>query len=213
MANYFSQFNREFLFELPEGITGNYLKIADAKEKYGDDVIEVVAYGISTNHSPKAVSERNAWIATEEEFINVPMFQLPEVEKMMKRGDKLSVKFGTTKDLHPYAWIESKNVAGFKYLLNRSRLIFLVRYIEKGEVLEYTGDPMQSDTLKEGEDYQLYMLKQFIEGGQKLQYTPLFREYNDKISANKAMFKGTVFFRIPRTKENLDYLREKNQPI
>ena len=136
-----------------------------------------------------------------------------EVEKMMKRGDKLSVKFGTTKDLHPYAWIESKNVAGFKYLLNRSRLIFLVRYIEKGEVLEYAGDPMQSDTLKEGEDYQLYILKQFIEGGQKLQYTPLFREYNDKISAQKAMFKGTVFFRIPRTKENLDYLREKNQPI
>ena len=136
-----------------------------------------------------------------------------EVEKMMKRGDKLSVKFGTTKDLHPYAWIESKNVAGFKYLLNRSRLIFLVRYIDKGEIIEYAGDPMQSDTLKEGEDYQLYMLKQFIEGGQKLQYTPLFREYNDKISANKAMFKGTVFFRIPRTKENLDYLREKNQPI
>jgi hypothetical protein len=136
-----------------------------------------------------------------------------EVEKMMKRGDKLSVKFGTTKDLHPYAWIESKNVAGFKYLLNRSRLIFLVRYIDKGEIIEYAGDPMQSDTLKEGEDYQLYMLKQFIEGGQKLQYTPLFREYNDKISAQKAMFKGTVFFRVPRTKENLDYLREKNQPI
>ena len=136
-----------------------------------------------------------------------------EVEKMMKRGDKLSVKFGTTRDLHPYAWIESKNVAGFKYLLNRSRLIFLVHYIDKGEIIEYAGDPMQSDTLKEGEDYQLYLMKQFIEGGQKLQYTPLFREYNDKISAQKAMFKGTVFFRVPRTKENLDYLREKNQPI
>lgn len=136
-----------------------------------------------------------------------------EVEKMMKRGDKLSVKFGTTKDLHPYAWIESKNVAGFKYLLNRSRLIFLVHYIDNGEIIEYAGDPMQSDTLNEGEDYQLYLMKQFIEGGQKLQYTPLFREYNDKISAQKAMFKGTVFFRIPRTKENLDYLREKNQPI
>lgn len=136
-----------------------------------------------------------------------------EVEKMMKRGDKLSVKFGTTKDLHPYAWIESKNVAGFKYLLNRSRLIFLVHYIDKGEIIEYAGDPMQSDTLKEGEDYQLYLMKQFIEGGQKLQYTPLFREYNDKISAQKAMFKGTVFFRIPRTKENLDYLREMKQPI
>lgn len=81
--NYFSQFNKEFLFELPESIQGNYLKIADAHTKYGDDVIEVIAFGISTNHSPKAVSERNAWVATEEEFINVPGFQLPEVEKMM----------------------------------------------------------------------------------------------------------------------------------
>ena len=136
-----------------------------------------------------------------------------EVEKMMKRGDKLSVKFGTTKDLHPYAWIESKNVAGFKYLLDETRLINLIHYLDKGEVAEYTGDPMNSDTLNKGEDYQLYMMKQFIEGGQNLQYTPLFREYNDKISAQKAMFKGTVFFRVPRTKENLDYLREKNQPI
>ena len=136
-----------------------------------------------------------------------------EVEKMMKRGDKLSVKFGTTRDLHPYAWIESKNVAGFKYLLDITRLINLIHYLDKGEVIEYTDDPMNSDTLKEGEDYQLYMMKQFIEGGQKLQYTPLFREYNDKISAQKVMFKGTVFFRVPRTKENLDYLREKNQPI
>ena len=42
-----------------------------------------------------------------------------EIVKMMKRGDKLSVKFGTTKDLHPYAWVESKNVEGFKYLLDR----------------------------------------------------------------------------------------------
>ena len=136
-----------------------------------------------------------------------------EVEKMMKRGDKLSVKFGTTKDQHPYAWVESKNVAGFKYLLDETRLINLVHYLDKGEVAEYAGDPMQSDMLEEGQDFQLEMLKRFIEGGQKLQYTPLFREYNDKISANKAMFKGTVFFRIPRTKENLDYLREKNQPI
>ena len=83
VRNYFSQFNKEFLFELPESIQGNYLKIADAHEKYLDAVIEVIAFGISTNHSPKAVSERNAWIATEDEFINVPGFQLAEVERMM----------------------------------------------------------------------------------------------------------------------------------
>lgn len=83
--NYFSQFNKEFLFELPEAIQGNYLKIDEAVEKYSEGVvIEVIAFGISTNHSPKAVSERNAWVATEEEFINVPAFQLPEIEKMMQ---------------------------------------------------------------------------------------------------------------------------------
>lgn len=88
---YFSNFNKEFLFELPEDIKGNYLKIADAVEKYGDGVIiPVIAFGISTNHSPKAVSERNAWIATEDEFINVPAFQLPEIEKMM--ADSNAVK-------------------------------------------------------------------------------------------------------------------------
>jgi len=136
-----------------------------------------------------------------------------ELVKMMKRGEKLSVKFGITKDLHPYAWIESKNVEGFKYLLDETRLANLINYLNKGDVIEYAGDPMQSDTLKDGENFQFGMMKKFIEGGQRLQYTPQFREYRETISAKRQMFKGSVFFRIPRTKENLDYLREMMQPI
>jgi len=136
-----------------------------------------------------------------------------EVEKMMKRGDKISVKFGTTKTQHPYAWVESKTVAGFKYELDAERTNNLIHYMATGEVCEYAGDPMRSDTVEATEDYQLEVMKQFIESGQTLQYTPLFREYNDKISAMKSMFKGTVFFRIPRTTENLDYLREHQQDI
>jgi hypothetical protein len=136
-----------------------------------------------------------------------------EVIRMMKRGDKLSVKFGTTKAQHPYAWVESKTVAGFKYELDAERTNHLINYLMNGEVSEYAGDPMQSDTVEDGEDYQLEVMKQFIESGQTLQYTPLFREYNDKISAMKSMFKGTVFFRIPRTTENLEYLREHKQSV
>ena len=136
-----------------------------------------------------------------------------EVMKMMNRGDKLSVKFGTTKTQHPYAWVESKTVAGFKYELDTERADHLINYLITNEVIEYAGDPMMSDTVEVGEDYQLEVMKQFIENSQTLQYTPLFREYNDKISAKKEMFKGTIFFRIPRTKENLDYLREMKQPI
>lgn len=136
-----------------------------------------------------------------------------EVMKMMTRGDRLSVKFGTTKNQHPYAWVESKTVAGFKYELDAERAKNLIKYMVTGEVSDYSGDLMQSDTLEANEDYQWEVMKQFIENGQTLQYTPLFREYNDKISAMKSMFKGTVFFRIPRTTKNLDYLREHLQNI
>jgi hypothetical protein len=136
-----------------------------------------------------------------------------EVIKMMNRGDKLSVRFGTTKTQHPYAWVESKTVKGFKYELDVERAKNLIHYMATGKVCEYAGDPMQSDTLEAGEDYQWEVMQQFIVSGQTLQYTPLFREYNDKISAMKSMFKGTVFFRIPRTTENLNYLREHQQNV
>lgn len=136
-----------------------------------------------------------------------------EVMKMMKRGDKFSVRFGTTKTQHPYAWVESKTVAGFKYELDEERTNNLIHYMVTGEIIEYAGDPMQSYTVEAGEDYQFEIMKLFIENGQTLQYVPPFREYPDRISASKAMFKGTVFFRIPRTPENLDYLREHKQNI
>lgn len=136
-----------------------------------------------------------------------------EVVKMMKRGEKLSVKFGITKTQHPYAWVESKTVAGFKYELDAKRVDNLIHYMMTGEVSEYAGDPMQSDIVEEGEDFQLEMMKQFIENSLTLQFVPLFREYPDRISAIKAMFKGTVFFRIPRTAKILDYLREHKQNV
>ena len=136
-----------------------------------------------------------------------------EVVKMMNRGDKLSVQFGTTKTQHPYARVESKTVAGFKYELDGERANNLINYMLTGEVASYAGDPMQSDIVKAGEDYQFEMMKQFIENGQTLQYIPLFRDYPSRISAMKAMFKGIVTFHIPRTEENLDYLREHKQDI
>ena len=136
-----------------------------------------------------------------------------EVMKMMKRGDKLSVEFGTTKTQHPCAWVESKTVDKFMYELDVERKNNLINYMATGEVCEYGGDPMQSETIEAGEDYQLEMMKQLIENRQTLQYVPLFREYPGKISAKRSMFRGTVFFRIPRTSENLDYLREHEQDI
>ncbi len=136
-----------------------------------------------------------------------------EVMRMMNRGDKLSVKYGTTKSHHPYAKVESKTVAGFKYELNAERANNLIHYMMTGEVSEYAGDPMQSDTLEVDEDYQWEVMKQFVENGQTLQYVPRFIGSPNRISAYKAMFKGTIFFCIPCTTENLDYLREHQQNV
>lgn len=88
-SSYFSQFNREFLFELPEDLMAlpkeeKYLGTAEAAERYGDEVVPIIAFGISTNHSPKAKTERNGWVATESNIINVPAHQIPEIEKMMQ---------------------------------------------------------------------------------------------------------------------------------
>ena len=135
-----------------------------------------------------------------------------EVVKMMNRGDRLTVRFGAKDDV-PYAWVESRLVSGFKYELDNERFTNLLHYLFTGEVNSYNGDPNHSEKLDEGQDYQMDVMKQFIEAGMILQYTPLFREYNERISAMKAMPKGTIYFRIPRTNENLEYLREQNQPI
>ena len=86
--NYFSQFNKEYLFELPQELIDKpkeekYLGTAAAAEMFGDEVVGIIAYGVSTNHSPKAKTERNGWVATEDNIINVPAHQIPELERMM----------------------------------------------------------------------------------------------------------------------------------
>lgn len=91
MSFSFAKFNKEFLFELPSSITGVYLKPVEAEEKYGEGIIPVIGYGVSTNKSPNAVSAENAWIATDEEFINVPLFQLPEIQAMMEDRNAVSL--------------------------------------------------------------------------------------------------------------------------
>lgn len=97
MANYFSRFNKEFLFELPEELLkldpkDRYISIKEAVEKYGEGVeIPLIGYGINTNKSKDAISERSAWVATEEEMINVPEHQLPIIEDMLEDANAVKL--------------------------------------------------------------------------------------------------------------------------
>ena len=133
------------------------------------------------------------------------------LQAMMNNKEQLVVKFYNSKDGIPCAWIESKRVAGFKYELKSETFQGLMDYLNDGNALDFDSNPTKTDTLDEGADFQLLVLQMFVESGKTLQYVPLFRENPQYLSAVLPCFKGKVMFRIKRTDEMLDYLRENKQ--
>lgn len=136
-----------------------------------------------------------------------------ELAKDMQRGDNLSIRF--TKDADGYAsiWVESKNVAGYKVRLNPSILSWVMTYLEDGVAeCQYNAEPMAPIEV-DGESYKVDMLKLFISAGKKVQWTPLFRERNGKLSATYIAKHGKIFFYVNHTGELMDWLRERKQAI
>ena len=131
-----------------------------------------------------------------------------QLQAMMKAGQKLSVKFYTGKDNKPCAWIESKQVAGFRYKLKEVSFSGLINYLITSEAADFDASPMETQPLAEGSNYALLVLKLMLEEHWGVQFTPLFRERSNYITAQKAFRKGIIFFRIPRTEENLELIRE-----
>ena len=131
-----------------------------------------------------------------------------QLQVMMKAGQKLSVKFYTGKDNKPCAWIESNQVKGFRYELKEVSFSGLINYLITGETADFDTSPMEAQPLAEGSNYALLVLELMLEEHWGIQFTPLFRERSNYITAQKAFRKGIIFFRIPRTEENLELIRE-----
>ena len=136
-----------------------------------------------------------------------------QLQAMMKVGQKLSVKFYTGKDNKPCAWIESKQVTGFRYELKDTSFKGLMNYLISGEVTDFDSSPMKVQPLKEGTNYALFVLKLMLEEHWGIQFTPLFRERSNYITAQKVLRKGTIYFQIPRTDENVNLLRDYDVTI
>lgn len=134
-----------------------------------------------------------------------------QLQEMMKRGDRITVSLYSSKDYHACAMIESKKVSKFRYELKNESLTGIFNYLSTGNVSDFDQNPSESELLEEGEDYQMDILKQFIEAGYHVQFVPTFREYNNMISGSLALQKGTIYFRIQRTPENADYVMEYQQ--
>ena len=136
-----------------------------------------------------------------------------QLQAMMKAGQKLSVKFYTGKDNKPCAWIESKQVTGFRYELKDTSFKGLMNYLLSGEVADFDSSPMEVQPLKEGTNYALFVLELMLEQHWGIQFTPLFRERSNYITAQKVLRKGIIYFRIPKTDENVELLRDYDVTI
>ena len=136
-----------------------------------------------------------------------------ELAKDMERGDNLSVKFYKDNDGYTCVQVESKNVSSFKVRLNPVIFAWIMQYIETGKA-ECQYDPTPMEPIEaDVEDYKIDMLKLFVNGGKKIQWTPQFRERNGKLSGTYIAKHGKVFFYVERTDELIDWLREMKQAI
>lgn len=131
--------------------------------------------------------------------------------EMMNHHEQLTVKFYSSKENVPCAWIESKRIAGFKYQLKTSSFHGLLNYLFKGLVDDFDKNPAEFDTIQEGENFQLKVMEMLIALGRTIQFVPTFRERTETISGILPCFNGKIMFRIKRTEDILNYLRENNQ--
>ena len=136
-----------------------------------------------------------------------------ELKKDMERGDNLSVKFYKDNESYTCVQVESKNVASFKVRLNPAIFAWIMQYIETGKA-EFQYDPTPMEPIEaDVEAYKIDMLKLFVNGGKKIQWTPMFRERNGKLSGAYIAKYGKVFFYVERTDELIEWLREMKQAI
>ena len=166
---------------------------------------------INNAEAPASVEQKETFtlpnfLKAQSQYDNIGAYN--QLQAMMKAGQKLSVKFYTGKDNKPCAWIESNQVAGFRYEVKNTSFKGLMNYLITGETANFDASPMETQPLAEGSNYALLVLKLMLEEHWGIQFTPLFRDKSNYITAQKAFRKGIIFFRIPRTEENLELIRE-----
>jgi hypothetical protein len=130
---------------------------------------------------------------------------------IMNRNGNINVEFRLDKENFHYAWIETRGVAGFKFYLKNESFNGIVRYLTKGEVTEFDPAPQEYEVAKFTNDF--YIMKLFVDKGMMLQCTPLFRERPGYVSAFLPCKKGKITFRVKRTEQVVNYLREAGQFI
>ena len=127
-----------------------------------------------------------------------------QIKKLMLRGEKLTIGF-FNEDITNYscAWIESKTVSAFKYVIfKEDNVYWLMNYLINGEVEDIDAKPFGiQGEIETEEDFQLCMTVQF---------SPLPRDGSGFVRAISAFDNGKVIFKLKKTDELLEYLKARD---
>ncbi len=135
-----------------------------------------------------------------------------ELKAMMNRNERINISFGIDKDGYEIVYAESKTTAWFKYRLNTESFAWIMRYLTSGETENFNVMPMElaKSEYENPDAFKTDMLKMFVENKLgNLQFTPEIRDRSGRISAIASFSHGIVSFRVERTEEMTEYLRDK----
>lgn len=135
-----------------------------------------------------------------------------ELKAMMMRGERVNLSFGIDRLGYEVAYPQSKTTDWFGYQLNPENMAWILRYLTNGETEDFNAKPtelVKSDYATKNE-FVADMLKMFVENKLgNIQFVPEIRDRSGKISAIASFRHGLVSFRVERTEEMTEYLRDK----
>lgn len=135
-----------------------------------------------------------------------------ELKAMMMRGERVNLSFGIDRLGYEVAYPQSKTTDWFGYQLNPESMAWILRYLANGETEDFNVNPsevVKSEYVTKN-DFVADMLKMFVENKLgNIQFTPQLRDRSGRISAIASFRYGLVSFRVERTDEMTEYLRDK----
>lgn len=135
-----------------------------------------------------------------------------ELKTMMNRGERITLSFGIDRFGCEVAYPQSKTTEWFAYQLNPQNFQWLMGYLKEGKTEDFNFDPMQVEKTEyaDANTFKTEMLKMFVDNKLgNIQFTPRLRDRSGKLSAVASFRHGIISFRVERTEELTEYLRDK----
>lgn len=127
---------------------------------------------------------------------------------MMKRGMEIELSFPDTRERFQRVMISGRSISMFPLDLSNESRAGLFDYLANGSFDTFEKSSNDVVTYSRPIDFQLIVLRIFIMKKLPLLFTPREREYPYLQRAILPCKKGIIYFKVVRTKELVEYIKE-----